>query len=207
MSFILRLLLAEKRILPEILPHLACCNLSFNTECLPYQQLYYKYLWQKNINLSHLIIQKAAQVIMCVSTGQRTFSSICTRPDDYHYSFDDHSTQIKLETIIQYSLTMNREYIDELCDSYREGPEMIADPWCASQHTDFGWLSWSLNNIKSDAKWFNTNGLMTDSDTCELCSCYHCKAYGDSPNDCCECLKCSDPVTGDSYWSKLSWPE
>lgn len=204
---ILRLLLAEKRLSFDALASIACCSVDFRKECLPYKQLYYKYCWQKKIDISHQIILKAAQVIWCVSKGDKTFSSICTRPSIYDEDYDNHNTKIKLETIIHFAKITEREYIDGSCDYYySDDPDFQAEPVHSCQHIDFGWLSLSLKNIEQKTRWINDEGLLTESDACEFCSCYHCKTYGVSPDEDCKCPKCSDPITGHSYWSKLLWP-
>ena len=207
MNIVLRLLLAEGKLSFDLFPQVACCNRTFYHECLPYQQLYDKYCWQHKIDRSHQIIIKVGQLFQCVSKGTETFASLCTRPLHYNHNSENKSYKIDLEAILQYSATITSKYVDYFCNEYYEGPDFEANPEYASQHTGPGWLSLSLTDVKHYNKWLNKDGLMLDSDNSDLCKCAHCKAYGKPPNKYCDCSKCSDPITGHSYWSKLSWPE
>lgn len=153
---------------------------------------------------THTIIHSCTLMLECVRKGWRTLS-YCTFPP--RWFGQTKNNQFDLEQMLKSEWVKDINSI--VCNHDWEFHDLtITDQKDQFQHYHVS-QKWKVNTSVKDTSWSADSSdryWLTQSKPIDTCLCYHCKTVGTYPSRECLCPKCSDPVTGVSYWSKLTEP-
>ena len=159
--------------------------------------------WSSKTVHSHRILVQARHRLICVEEG-RWLLSYCGKG----VMWGGEGNTIQLERLVKAKQSILNRYhpIGECWNEEVHGPQDRSEQ---CQHAVLSWNTRApvngWNSVSMCRKpWLNVDGNLCSSRDWSQCICHHCRTTHGPPSDCCDCPKCSDPVSGERYYKALS---